>query len=173
VDGLQAPDGYAYAARVLESHPNRHARLLAAAVLRAAPADDALLYTLVRAMRDEADIVGSIAASTVARMAEARRGVDWSPVIDDVRALLDGSALYTLDPMMRALALSGVDGRWAAPFLAGGGHAVLARMEAEDRRMWAGAHTLLVALRGEDLGRDPAAWRAWVESLGGAGNGTE
>jgi hypothetical protein len=94
-----------------------------------------------------------------------RRGVDWTPVVEDVRALLDGSNLFVLDALIRALVESGVDRRWAVPFLAGGGHAVLARMAAADRRMWMPAHALLVALRGQDLGRDPAEWVRWAASL--------
>jgi hypothetical protein len=166
VDAQRRPEGFALAARVLESHPNYHARVLAATILRDAPADDALLYTLVRAMRDEVDMVGDLASSVAARMAAERRGVDWTPVAADVHAILDGSSLYALDEVMQAAVASGVDTRHAAPFLAGGGHAVLARLGAENERMWGGAHRLLVALRGEDLGRDPAAWRAWIATLG-------
>jgi hypothetical protein len=166
VDSRRNPPGYAEAARVLESDPNFHARILAAAILREAPAEDALLYALVRAARDDNDMVSTLSASTAARMARQRREVDWAPVAEDVHALLDGSKLYALEPVMQALAASGVDGRWAAPFLAGGGHAVLARLDAQDARTSRPAHRLLVALRGEDLGTGSAAWRAWVASLG-------
>lgn len=165
VELLRDSVGYASAARVLESHPNLYARLLAAAVLRNAPADERLLYALVRAMRDDAGIVSVVAASAVARMAGELRGVDWTPAVEDVHALLDGSNLFVLDALMAALVESGVDRRWAVPFLAGGGHAVLARVAAEDRRMWIPAHALLVALRGQDLGRDAAAWQGWSDSL--------
>jgi hypothetical protein len=165
VDRQRTEAGYAFAAGVLESHPNVNARVLAATILRQAPAGDALLHTLVRAMRDEADMVGSIAGHVAERMAGERGEVDWTPVVEDVHALLDGSSLYALDEMMNALRNARVDERWAAPFLAGGGHAVLARLGAENERMWRPAHRLLVALRGEDLGRDPAAWRTWIDSL--------
>jgi hypothetical protein len=165
VDRVRDSAEYASAARVLESHPNLYARLLAAAVLRNAPADERLLYALVRAMRDDAGIVSVVAASAIARMAPEIHGVDWTPVVEDVHALLDGSNLFVLDALMGALVALGVGRRWAVPFLAGGGHAVLARMAAEDRRMWIPAHALLVALRGADLGRDPAAWVRWAESL--------
>lgn len=165
VNGQQTADGYTFAARVLDAHPNYHARVLAAAILREAPADDALLYTLLRAMRDDVDMVGNLAGPIAARMAAQRPGFDWAPAAADVHAMLNGTALYSLNDLLRALSASGVDGRMAAPFLAGGGHAVLARLGSEEPRMWAGAHRLLVALRGEDLGRDPAAWRAWIDSL--------
>jgi hypothetical protein len=173
VDAQRRPEGFAFAARVLESHPNYHARVLAATILRQAPAEDALLHTLVRAMLDEVGMVGNIAGPVVARMAGERRDPDWTPVAADVHAVLDGSNLFELDDLMDALVAGGVDRRHAAPFLAGGGHAVLARLKAEDPRMWIGAHRLLVTLRGEDLGRDSAAWRTWIDSLGrvaGGGN---
>ncbi|HST58013.1 MAG TPA: hypothetical protein VLK84_04985 [Longimicrobium sp.] len=173
VDAQRRPEGFALAARVLESHPNYHARILAATILRGAPAEDALLYTLVRAMRDEVDMVGNIASPVVARMAAERRDLNWTPVVADVHALLNGSSLYALEEVMQAAVASGADGRYAAPFLAGGGHAVLARLHAEDERTWGGAHRLLVALRGEDLGRDAAAWQAWIDSLGAAPRGGE
>ncbi len=172
VDGQQTPEGRAAAVRAVQSHPNLHARILAATLLRDAPADATVMHALVRALRDDVDMVASMAGQALPRMAAARQGFDWSPVADDVHALLDGSSLYALDPLLQSLAGSGADARWASPFLAGGGHAVLARLSAENPRMRSGAHRLLVALRGEDLGRDPAAWRAWVASLSpAAGHG--
>ena len=173
VDAQRRPEGFASAARILESHPNYHARILAATILREAPAEDAFVYTLVRAMRDEVDMVGTLAAPVAMRMAAERRDLDWMPVAADVHALLNGSSLYGLDEVMQATVASGADGRHAAPFLAGGGHAVLARLRAEDERMWGSAHRLLVALRSEDLGRDAAAWQAWIDSLGAAPSGAE
>jgi hypothetical protein len=165
-DARRTPEGYAAARRVLDSDPNVYDRILAAAVLTHAPADDATLHTLVRAMLDEADMVAQVASEPLLRMVRERGTMDWAPLAPQVHALLNGTGLYQLDNIIQALLASGVDGRWAAPFLAGGGNAVLARLDAENPRMSAPAHQLLVALRGEDLGTDSAPWRAWVASLG-------
>ncbi len=152
---------------VLQADPNVQNRMLAPAILAAAPHTDDTWRTLVAALLDTDGRVASMASASLQRIASSSpRVVDWGPAAADVHALLDGSSLFGLDPVMQALLASGVDGRWAAPFLAGGGHAVLARLDAESPRMSAPAHQLLVALRGEDLGTDSAPWRAWVASLG-------
>lgn len=163
----QASDaGREAALRVLRSDASVQNRILAPAILAAAPHTDDTWRTLVSALLDTDDRVGSMAALSLGRVASSPRGVDWAPAAADVHALLDGSALYGLDPVITALLASGVDERWAAPFLAGGGNAVLARLDAENPRMSRPAHQLLVALRGEDLGTDSAPWREWVASLG-------
>jgi hypothetical protein len=167
MDAQRTPEGYAAVRQVLAADPTRYDRLLAALVLQTPPADDATAHTLVRAILDDDDSVAQLAARALERMAKERREIDWAPVAGEVHALLDGSNLFQLDEIMNALVESGADGRWAAPFLAGGGHAVLARLDAESPHMWQPAHRLLVALRGEDLGRAPAPWRAWIASLGG------
>jgi hypothetical protein len=167
MDAQRTPAGYAAAVDVLATDPTVYDRLLAGVVLQSAPAEDAILHALVRAMLDDSDHVAQMASRALERLAKDRQGIDWAPVAGELHALLDGSNLFELEETMSALVESGVDGRWAAPLLAGGGHAVLARMEAESPLMWRPAHRLLVALRGEDLGRDPAAWRAWIASLRG------
>lgn len=165
-DAQRTPEGYAAARQVLDSDPNFYDRVLAAAILARAPADDATLHTLMRAMLDEADVVAQLASESLRRMVRERGTMDWAPLAPQVHALLNGTGLYQLDNTIQALLASGVDGRWAAPFLAGGGNAVLARLDAENPRMSGPAHQLLVALRGEDLGTGSSAWRDWVASLG-------
>ncbi|HEX8395748.1 MAG TPA: hypothetical protein VF665_25570 [Longimicrobium sp.] len=157
----------ALARRVLRADSGMYSRVIAASLLGRAPAEatDGDWHAAVRATRDTEDRVAAAAGMSLAALARAPRRVDWAPAVNDVHAVLDGASLWHLDEVMAALVASGADSRWAAPFLAGGGHAVLARLQSSSPRVRGPAHRLLVALRGEDLGADEAAWRAWVGSL--------
>ena len=158
---------------VLRSDPNMQNRAIAASLLAQGPASEEVARGLVSALLDDRDFVATAAGLALRPLAAHPRSVDWGPAAADVHALLDGSNLFELDGLMVVLLASGADGRWAAPFLAGGGHALLARMDSENPRMREIAHRLLVTLRGEDLGQDAAAWRVWVASLGSNANAGE
>ncbi len=170
----QDPPHVRTAIEVLGSDAGVQNRVIAALIL-SARGGDAAWHALVPALLDDNDLVAGVAGLALGRASVRRSSsaVDWAPIAADVHALLEGSNLFELARVMDALVAAEVDGRWAAPFLAGGAHAVLARLRAEDERVWRPAHQLLVALRGEDLGRDAAAWQAWIDSLGAAPRGGE
>ena len=92
----------------------------------------------------------------------APRRVDWSPARDALQALFGGTNLFAYTDVLNALVATEID-----PVLG----RELARVDPELLLDHLGAtnpfsplpvHRYLVHVRGQDLGRDPAAWRQWL-----------
>ncbi|MBB4638842.1 hypothetical protein [Longimicrobium terrae] len=159
------PADLALARRVLAADSGMLNRVVAASLLAYGPATDEVLHQLMHSVREQNDIVSGMAAYSLTTLARTPRRVDWAPAVDDIHAILRGTSLWNLDEVMNALVATGADSTHAARFLAGGGEAVLARLDSRSEDVSGPARRFLTALRGEDLGADPAAWRAWVASL--------
>lgn len=159
------PADLAAARTVLAGDPGVLNRVAAASLLAHGPAPDEVWRQLMHSMREQNDHVSAMAAYSLTVLARTPRRVDWTPAAEDVHALLRGTTLWHLNDVMDVLRATGADSTSAALFLAGGGEAVLARLDSREEFFAGPAHRFLVTLRGADLGRDPAAWRAWVASL--------
>ena len=96
----------------------------------------------------------------------AIRRVDWSPVADDLAAILHGSNLFGFNELVRTLTATSVDPSMAKALLGNGGaRLLLACLAAQHDYERNGAHALLVQLRGADLGSSPEPWQAWLSTL--------
>ena len=91
--------------------------------------------------------------------------VDWSTSTDDVRTLLAGANLAGFPLVLQVLVSTELSPTLAPAVLGGNAHLVLAHLSSDASPYRDLAHRFLVQLRGEDLGSDPAPWRAWVEGL--------
>ena len=98
-------------------------------------------------------------------IARAPRTVDWLPEAETIRAILDGTALFRLSTLIDVLVKTGAGPRDAVPFLRDGGEMLVTRSASAHSDVAAPAHLLLVKLRGEDLGPETNAWRAWIAGL--------
>ncbi|WP_420129385.1 hypothetical protein [Longimicrobium sp.] len=155
------------AIQVLSSDPTVQDRMVAASLLAYTPREegDRRWLALFSALLDESEYVASTAATALEAALRDSREVDWSPIVADVHAVLDGANPRELDTAAQVLLQAGVDERWAVPLLAGGGRGLLALAGADHWEMSLTARQLLAALRGEDFGLEMELWRAWVNSL--------
>jgi hypothetical protein len=137
-------------------------RTVAALVLSNFAERDSAWYLLAEGVR-ATDSGASIAGMVLSALSRgAPRRVDWSPSRDALRALFGGTNLFAYTDVMDALVATEID-----PALG----RELARVDAELLLDHLGAtnpfspppvHRYLVHVRGQDLGRDPAAWRQWL-----------
>lgn len=163
----QTDSGYARATRVLRASGSNPDRSVAALILSRFPERDEAWHTLVMgAVEDHQWLDSEIAQEALEVMSEHHpRRVDWQPVALTLRHVLDGTALPALIPVVGVINRTGVDQRSAATLLRGGGEMLTALLELSRKDLSDPAHTLLVTLRGQDLGRDPTAWRQWIATL--------
>ncbi len=154
---------------VLERDRNPINRSIAAAILTSFPERDAAWHALVRAVRGHGPDDASRAMATMALAAMVNRGtktVDWTPVADDLRALLDGTTLFALPQVLTLLSRSRVDAELADELLAGGGELVLAHLTMRVPSTRTRAMDVLEKLSGGvSYGTEPARWRAWIQTL--------
>jgi hypothetical protein len=154
------------ARRTLQNDPRMLDRIVAAAVLLNAASNDTTWWSLMEVLRESDGIAKETALQVLMALALNRpHRVDWTPEAGTIHAILDGTSLFTLQGVMDILVRTGVDKRWATPFLKGGGRAVLAHAGAHLAQAREPALRLLRALSGADLGTDVIAWRDWVRSL--------
>ncbi|HTK55591.1 MAG TPA: hypothetical protein VL295_02120 [Gemmatimonadales bacterium] len=162
----RTPRDRAKAHTVLAESPSMFDQIVAISILQTFPREDSTWVALVRMLRLEDGWAPGFAASALQTMASAGdRPSSWAPVAADIHAILDGTSLFNLDELSRTLVKAGVDSTMARPFLAGGGHALLARAVTCRPAANSSARALLRALYGRDPGTDPAEWRQWIAAL--------
>lgn len=138
-------------------------RLAATFVLSSFPENDSTWHALVRALRDPSEAVRL--ASGAVLMGFPRRPVDWTPVRDDLRALLGGTNLSIMDDLLRLLVQTQVSPTLASTVLRGNDVWVLRLLESEAPSAATAARAFLTAMNGgQDLGASPRAWRTWIGS---------
>ena len=147
----------------LAGSPNVLDRAAAALILANFADRDDTWWALVEAMRESDGMAKGVAATVL--QALAPRHVDWSPVTVGIHAMLDGTSLFELPTLVSVLSTTGVGPAQAAPFLRGGGDMLLAYLGSGTEMLSSSAHTLLVQLRGADLGGAPEPWRVWIAGL--------
>lgn len=154
---------------VLESDRNWINRSIAAAVLSGFPDHDETWWALVRAARgvgprDYGTSEPIVALQTLAR---EERAIDWSPVAEDLRAILDGTSLDAFTSILTVLRRTSVSPDLAEPLLAGGGDLVLAHLRSVNPHLRVLARGFLAQVSGEDFGEDADRWAVWIDSLDG------
>jgi hypothetical protein len=150
----------------LARSPKLFDRVAAALILANFPEQDATWWALVDAMRESDGVVKGVAADVLRALAgRASRAVDWTPRASGIHAMLDGTSLFAVPTLIDVLARTGVGPAQARPFLRGGGDILLAYLGSKTAMLSGPTHTLLVRLRGADLGPAPEPWRAWMASL--------
>jgi hypothetical protein len=160
------PGEHATARDLLVSSPDMFTRISAVLVLTGAGDRDSTSHALVQAMLESEGAVRSFAASALQAVSrEHPRRRDWTPVAPAIHAILDGTGLYQLTPMVSALNATQVGPSDARAFLANGGRMLLNLFQSSFPSNREPAHKLLIALRGKDLGSAVGPWRAWIESL--------
>lgn len=158
---------YREALDVIGRSRNIYDRAIASLILFNFSHRDATRVALFHAVRERDGIVRSLAIDVLTAMA-ARATTPWSftQVSTDIRQVLDGTALFQLPGMIELLnEIPGVGPAQAVPFLKGGGEMLLNYLASDQPLLADPAHALLVRLRGDDLGTNVSAWRAWIAGL--------
>ncbi|MBL0940363.1 MAG: hypothetical protein IBJ03_15820 [Gemmatimonadaceae bacterium] len=163
----RSPANRSAALSVLRTSANYRDRGVAAVVLGNYPSDPEVWKALFDAMLETDGVVRGFAMETVERVTKNPVVTpDWRAAATTVHSVLDGTSLFLLPDMIQLLARrSDVEPQLAASFLAGGGEMLLNYLASAQPVRSRPAHALLVKLRGEDLGTDPAVWRRWIADL--------
>ncbi|HEX2080295.1 MAG TPA: hypothetical protein VHG08_21515 [Longimicrobium sp.] len=141
------------------SHANR---TLAALVLSNFAERDSTYYLLAEGLRS-VDAGASAAEMVLSALARgAPRRVDWRPAADALRALFGGTNLFAYTKVLDALAATEIDPALGLELARVDPGLLLAHLGARNPLSPPPVHRYLVHVRGQDPGRDPAAWRAWL-----------
>jgi len=142
-------------------------RAIAAMVLLNFAGRDGAWQALAGGLRDPDTSVSGVSQAALSSLrAHAPRKVDWAPAAAELAAVLHGTNLFAFQDLLQALGATGIDPQLAAPLVGrGGGRLVLAYLRARHADERNAAHSLLVALRGADLGDQPEIWEAWISTL--------
>jgi hypothetical protein len=91
--------------------------------------------------------------------------VDWTPVEDDLAALIDGTNLFAFMPVLELLARTGLPAELTRDLLGGGAPLVIDHLAAKSLSHRQAARLFLERVSGEDYGDDVQAWKAWLANL--------
>jgi hypothetical protein len=141
-------------------------RAVAAVVLAGFSESDSTWWALADALRDQDGMVSATASQVLTTLSlGAARPVNWAPVADGIRAVLDGTNLFAHNTLLDALAATKVDAALAAALLREGGELVLAKLRSGDLTGARAAHRFLTQVSGRDFGQNAAAWENWIQNL--------
>lgn len=151
------------ALQLLEQDSNPVHRQVAAAALIRFTDDPGAWRAIVRALRDPAEGVGIVASQVLEQLTNySPRPIDWGADVESVRAILDGTRLFFLPTLIRALNVTGVEPVLAPRLLRNGGQLLLAYATAEEAPVREDARALLRRLTQTDAGPGGDEWRAWI-----------
>jgi hypothetical protein len=167
LDAKRTPADFDAAVQTIESSTSSPDRAIAALILSGFPDRDGAWRALLKAaIGREQGRDAFIAQHALVSMSDrAARPVDWSPMVEVIRNVLDGTALAALAPLAKALAATGASPAQAPGYLANGGEMLTAYVESDNPDIRDSAHDLLTKLRGQDLGFEPGPWREWIRTL--------
>lgn len=139
-------------------------RYAAATVLANFGAHDSTWLALVHALRDPNEGVRGAALGVLGSLPP--RNIDWRPAIDDLRALLGGTNVSGIGPLMRVLVNTRIAPELAGPLLQDNADWVLEHLQVAAPMVAEDARALLRRLNGgADLGSSPEAWSEWAGRL--------
>jgi hypothetical protein len=145
---------------------NTHNRVLATVILAGFAANDSTWWALADALRDDDGMVAATASQVLnALVVGAARPVNWAPMVDALRALLDGTSLFQHNTVLEVLAATKVSPTLAPALLRGGGELVLAKLGSHDFSGSSAARRFLTQVSGREYGQDVLAWESWIRSL--------
>jgi hypothetical protein len=155
-----------FAIHMLDNDANAANREIAILILANFADRDVAWRALADAQRDPAGRVPSVATEMLQQMLVAPpQRVDWEPVADRLRYILDGTNLFALSTTMDMLVKTNVDPRLAPRLLAGGGtlfRSIFASGNVIAKRE---ISAFLSKLSGLSETSDPATFERWMDGL--------
>jgi hypothetical protein len=158
------------ARRTLDDDGNSANRAMALLVLSSFTDRDAAWWAVTDALRDPSSGMVNATASQVLRLMTERaaRPVDWSPMAERLRYIVDGTNLFGFDGMLRALAATSINPSLAPTLLASGGGLIRAKLHSGDAWARDAAREFLARLSGLPPTTDLAAFDAWLDQMSGS-----
>ena len=151
------------ALRMIDSSSVYTNRIAAALVLSNFAESDASWYALVRALRDPHETVRGAAAIAIRNM--PRRAIDWSPAQADLRALLGGTNIGEMEPVMELLADTKISPPLARQLLRNNDVWIMRLLGAQAPMAAYSTRKFLTTINnGNDLGASATKWHAWIAS---------
>jgi hypothetical protein len=156
----------AQALRTLEGDASISNRVVALLVIANFTDADSTWWTLMDAQRDQIGIITGTASQILSAMSRrAPRVVNWSPVADKLRYIIDGTNLFAFDGTLRVLTATGVSPSLAPQLLRGGGSIVSAKLRSKGEAGRTAATAFLARLSGLPSSSEAVAFERWMESL--------
>jgi hypothetical protein len=156
-----------FALLTLARDSNARNRAVAAVIIAGFLESDSSWWALADALRDQNGMVSATASQVLGTVARnAARPVNWAPVTDGIRAVLDGTNLFAHNTLLETLVATRVNPELAPGLLRGGGELVLAKLRSEDLHTARLAQRFLTQVSGRDFGQNAGRWGRWVQSLG-------
>lgn len=144
------------------NHTNRAA---AALVLSNYPERDSTFYLLAEGIRAK-DVGAAAAQMVLSALAEGtQRRVNWAPAREALEALVGGTNLFAYPRVLQALVATDIRPDLGRHLALVNGGLLLDHLGARNPLSPPPAHEFLVHVSGQDLGRDPGAWRDWFSTL--------
>jgi hypothetical protein len=144
-------------------------RSIAAAVLTNFPKEDSSWWAIAEVIRGTGprDYSGTEGIMALQGLGLAHaRPVDWTPAAETLRAIMDGTNLFAVAPLMQALTMTEISPELAEEVI-GDGRYVLAYLHSPNRSIRLQAEQFLRQISGQDYGDDVARWEEWIASLSG------
>jgi hypothetical protein len=144
-------------------------RSIAAAVLTNFPEEDSSWWAITQVIRGigSHDYSGTEGIMALQGLGIAHaRPVDWAPAAETLRAIMDGTNLFAVAPLMQALTMTHISPELAEGVI-GDGRYVLAYLNSPNRSIRLQAEQFLRQISGQDYGDDVERWEEWIASLSG------
>jgi hypothetical protein len=153
---------WALARNALRNDGSPQNRTVAALVLSNFPQRDSTYYLLADGLRvsDSGAMAANMVLSAMSR--HAPRRIDWRPAEDALTALVGGTNLFVYTDVLDLLAATHVDPALGRRLARTNPVLLMDHLTAKNPLSSPPARRFLVHIRGQDLGRDPAAWNAWL-----------
>ncbi|HJR53810.1 MAG TPA: hypothetical protein VJ982_08835 [Gemmatimonadota bacterium] len=162
-------EDYRLALETLAGDRNGRNRVVAIGILGSFPERQETWHALIRSARGfgEQDWGRGQAAMAIGTLApRAPQTMDWSPVADDLSALMGGTNLFAFMPLLELLARTGLSAEMTATLLANGSPLVMDHLAAESPVPKQAARRFLEKVSGESYGDDVEAWQNWIAGFG-------
>lgn len=147
-------------------------RSIAASVLTSFPEEDSSWWAIAQVIRGigPRDYSGTVGIMALQGLETAHpRPVDWAPAVETLRAIMDGTNLFAVAPLMQALTRTKISPELAEEVI-GDGRYVLAYLRSPNRSIRLQAEQFLRQISGEDYGDDVERWEEWIASLSDLGS---
>ena len=153
---------------ILNKDDNAVNRMVALAVLMNFPREDLAWHQVVRSQldRDKLGYVSTMSLSVSAVFSNdyEMKKIDWAPIKDEIRRLVNGSHANVFMTTLKLLNKGKIDGELVRYALQDGGHIVTSLLNSSHKELSEPAHKFLLRASKKDHGETSEAWERWIKS---------
>jgi hypothetical protein len=163
--GSRGAADYDNAIRTIENDSVMANRIMAAILLSSFADRDGAWWALVDAQRDPTRVSSHASMSLRTMTKVAPRVVDWRPMADRLRYIIDGTNLFAFNQTLSTLVATGVSPSLAQSLLGDGGTLVMAKLRSGDIFSRREATAFLAQLSGLPTTSDADTFERWMNGL--------